>query len=275
MIPVAIGVTVGKIVYDMQKSDKLNEQAEKKTMKSFARIADAQNAQREAEDTMNHAVLRLANRKRAVLSTSMKDFLNLYERLIKINFTDSEGIKELQGFSLLEAEGLHAQVSLIHNMPASPVITKNMVVGWLFGGGFGAVTSSIVDDAERSLDQACIQSKQANAIVQQAETINLAYQAITERANRMTEVLTKLNILMVKGLQQSNAIVEKNGIDKKNYTLDDRKSLAACINLAGAVKTVLDVPIIDKNGELTQKSLETIHYGEQCLQAMEFVISNM
>lgn len=85
----------------------------------------------------------------------------------------------------------------------------------------------------------------------------------------MTDILTKLNILFYKGIQESERIIERNGYDKYKYTEDERKSLAVCINMAGAVKGILDAPIIDKNGEITQKSLEAISKGEKCLQLLD------
>jgi len=267
-------LVAGKAVYDMNKSIKLDEQAEKKSMKAFGKIADAQITQKEAEESMNNAVLRLANRKKAVLSTSMNDFLNVYEKLMKINFTESEGIRELGDFSPAIAKELHTQISMVKNMPKMPAITKNVVVGYLIGGVVGAITSSVVNDSQRNLDLARIQSRQADVIAQQAQGISLAYQAVTERASLMTDVLTKLNVLFVKGIKYTSALIEARGLDKRSYSLEERRSLAACVNLAGAVKDILDVPIIDRDGEITKKSLETIQFGEQCLQAIDFAMTN-
>ena len=275
MLTEALIVTAGKVVYDMHKSDKLNEQAERRSKKSFSRIADAQIAQKEAEEEMNNAVLRLTNRKRAILSTSMKDFLEVYEKLIKINFLESDGVRELGEFTPAVVEDLHTQISAAQNMPQMPVITKNVVVGWLLGGLFGAVSSSIVDDSKRNLDLARMQSRQADVIAQQSKGVSLAYQAVTERASSMTEVLTKLNMLFVRGVRYTGALIEERGGDKRNYTLEDRKSLALCVNLAGAVKSILDAPIIDREGKITQKSLETIQLGERCLQEIDFAMKGM
>lgn len=270
-----IAVTVGKVVHDMRESDRLNEQAERKSVKSFSRIAEAQIAQKEAEETMNNAVLRLVNRKKAILSTSMRNFLEVYEKLIKINFLESDGIRELGEFTPAIVEDLHTQISAVQNMPQMPVITKNVVVGWLIGGLFGAVSSSIVDDSKRKLDLARMQSRQADVIAQQSKGVSLAYQAVTERAASMTDVLTKLNMLFIRGIRYTNALIEEKGGDRRNYTLEDRKSLAVCVNLAGAVKSVLDAPIIDREGKITQKSLETIQLGERCLQEIDFAMKGM
>ena len=60
------GLILAKVVYDMYKSDQLNEQAENRNIKSFSRIAEAQIAKQEAEEFMNNSVLRLINRKKAI-----------------------------------------------------------------------------------------------------------------------------------------------------------------------------------------------------------------
>lgn len=274
MIVEGLGIAVVKAAYDMHKSDKINEQASKKMVRSYSKIAEAQGDQKEAEERMNKAVLRLVNRKKAILSTSMQDFLNLYEKVIKINFTESDGIRELEYFSLTEVEELHTQISVARNMPSMPSITKNMIVGYLLGGVMGAITSSIVDDSQKALDLAKIQSKQADMLAQQAQIVSLSCYAVQERANYMTDVLTKLNILFVRGIQYTEGLIEKLGLDKRSYSQEDRKSLAACINIAGAIKSILDVPIIDQEGELTKKSMQAIQLGEQCLQAIDFAMSN-
>lgn len=275
MDPILGGVVLGKIIYDMHKSDQLNEQAERKNHKALKRIAEARAEQALAAETMEKAVLRLTNRKNAVLTTTMDSFLNLYQRIIKINFTESEGIQELGSFTPTVVNEMQMQISIIRNLPETPTITKNVVIGYLVGGIVGAVTSSIVDDSKRNLEQARIQAKQAEAIATQAETIGLAYQGITERVRRMADVLTKLNILFYKGIQESEKLIEKNGTDKCKYTEEERKTLAACINMAGAVKSILDTPIIDKDGVVTQKSLEAISYGERCLQMIDSTINQM
>ena len=249
----------------MRESDRLNEQADRRIRKSLNRLADAHAEQKKTEELMETAVLRLTNRKNAVLTSTMDDFLGLYEKIIKINFTESEGIKELGQFVPAVVGEMKMQITTIRNIPKTPTITKNVVIGYLIGGLAGAVSSSIVDDSKRALSQARIQAKQAEAAATQAETIGLAYQGIIERVNRMTDVLTKLNILFYKGIQESKQVIEKNGTDKGRYSEQDRKVLAACINMAGAVKSILDTPIIDREGELTKKSLEAITRGEKCL----------
>ena len=264
-----------KIINDLKTSDELNEQARKKNIRALSRVAEAQIEQKDAESAMNQEILRLYNRKKAILSTSMDSFLHLYEKIMKINFTETEGIIELKIFTPEIRKEIYTDINTARSTAPMPVITKNVVVGLLLGGLTGAITSSIVDDSQRNLDEARIRARQAEAVALQAQTISLSYQGITERVKRITDVLTKLNILFVKVIRYSNELIDKNGIDKSRYSFSDRQSLAVCINLAKAIKDLLDAPIIDQNSEVSQKSLEAVQKGEQCLQAVNDAISNI
>ena len=264
-----------KIINDLKTSDELNEQARKKNIRALSRVAEAQIEQKDAESAMNQEILRLYNRKKAILSTSMDSFLHLYEKIMKINFTETEGIIELKNFTPEIRKEIYTDINTARATAPMPVITKNVIVGLLLGGLTGAITSSIVDDSQRNLDEARIRARQAEAVALQAQTISLSYQGITERVKRITDVLTKLNILFVKGIRYSNELIDKNGTDKSRYSFSDRQSLAVCINLAKAIKDLLDAPIIDQNSEVSQKSLEAVQKGEQCLQAVNDAISNI
>lgn len=264
-----------KIIHDLKTSDELNEQARKKNIRALSRVAEAQIEQKNAEATMNQEILRLYNRKKAVLSTSMDSFLHLYEKIIKINFTETEGIIELKSFTPEIRKKIYTNINTARATAPMPVITKNVIVGFLLNGVTGAIISSIVDDSQRNLDEARIRARQAEAVALQAQTISLSYQGITERVKRITDVLTRLNILFVKSIRYSNELIDKNGIQKSSYSFSNRQSLAVCVNLAKAVKDLLDAPIIDQNSEVSQKSLEAVQIGEQCLQAVNNTISNI
>ncbi len=265
-------LALGKMIYDVKKADSLNEQATRKSVKAFTKASEAELAREQSQEVMEKAVVKLMNRKKAVLCTSMDSFLKLYERIIEINFTEGDGIKELEGFFPSLIEETYMQISTAGKISDKSVITKNFVAGYLMGGLMGAMVGSLVDDAQYKLDTARIVAKQAEATAIYEDTISLSCQAITERVKRMTEVLTKLNFFFDKSIRHTNEVIDKNGAVKNNYSKEERKGLAICINLAGAVKNVLDAPIIDENGEITKKSMEAIVNGEKNLEKINNLI---
>jgi len=51
-------------------------------------------------------------------------------------------------------------------------------------------------------------------------------------------------------------IIEKEGVDFSQFTSASKKKVAACASLAGSIKAVLDTPILDESGALTEESLK-------------------
>lgn len=264
--------TLGIIAKNVNDSEKMDEQAVKKNIKSFTKVSEAELNQSKEAETMVKATVKLSNRKKAVLSTTMDSFVSLYGRIKKINFIESDGIKELDLNLPKMVEEINTQITVVGNINNPPTITRNVVIGWLTGGIVGALAGSLTDDAKRNLDTARLQARKAEAAVAQIETVTLAYKAITERVNRMADALTKLNYLFMKSIQHTNEIIDKNGQDKTMYSKEERRDLGICVNLAGTIKNMIDAPIIDEKGELTELSIRAVLNGENCLKQLNSIL---
>ena len=67
-------------------------------------------------------------------------------------------------------------------------------------------------------------------------------------------LLLKLNAIfepLVIGLEQ---IITENGTDFSRYTPQQKATVAAGLSIAGAIKAVLDTPILSEDGNLTEES---------------------
>jgi hypothetical protein len=257
---------LGKVVNDFRQSDKLSSQASEKNLKSMNQIEEARAAQRLKQEEARQAMIRLGNRKKGILSSSMKKFLGVYEQLKKINFVVTDGIAELSNLPSTLTEELSGQILYVSTHMTEKELISTFVFNSLIWGVAGGISTSIKKDSQRKLDMAQARAKQARAIAEQTTTIGLAYEAVFERANRITDVLTKLNLLFLKSLSNTQDIIEKNGTDKNNYSLQERESLAICINLAKAVKSIIDTPLLDESGKITIQSLKAIENGQNYLQ---------
>ncbi len=241
----------GKYIHDMMKSDKLEQQAVDKTIRSLDKLSKAQAERNAAKECMNQEVIRFGNRKRGILFSSMQQFVDLYKKIIKINFSKKEEAAIFKNFSVIEQSEMELNVKMVQKDIKTPGPTKNVVAGCLVGGVgglsgsirnlslgassiaamgagafVGAVSSSIVDDSKRKLDMANIEAKRARMLAIQNNSIELAYDAITQRVTRMTDVLTKLNVMFVKSIHNTEKIIDKNGVDKRNYSKADREQLS-------------------------------------------------
>lgn len=49
-------------------------------------------------------------------------------------------------------------------------------------------------------------------------------------------------------------IIKERGTDFRNFTDEEKKVVASAMSMAGAIKAVLDTPILDDDGNLTKES---------------------
>lgn len=91
----------------------------------------------------------------------------------------------------------------------------------------------------------------------------------------MTDVLTKLNVMFVKSIHNTEKIIDKNGVDKRNYSKADREQLATCIDLAVTIKKFIDAPIVDEEGKVTKKSEEVLMLGNTCINQVNETLNQI
>lgn len=65
------------------------------------------------------------------------------------------------------------------------------------------------------------------------------------------------------------AVVKERGTDYREYGEKDRKTIAMALATAGAVKAVLDTPILTKEGAVTKESLAVYEKVEAFLPKVE------
>ena len=110
-IPWGLALSIGKVTYDLTKSDKIQAEADRKNEKSILRIINAGGEMKAAEEKMNAAVKKLMNRKNGILSGTMKKFLDLYENKITIIFKENKSIINSDFFSTTQLDNLSFQIS--------------------------------------------------------------------------------------------------------------------------------------------------------------------
>jgi hypothetical protein len=265
-----VALTVGKVISDLYESDKLDESANNKSLKAMNRMEEAKAAQRLKQEDAKQSMLRLGNRKKGILNSSMKQFLDLYSQLKKINFIETDGVRELLDLPAGFTEEVSGQIIYASQPMTQSETVSTFLVNGVFFGFFGGVSSVMKKDSERNLQMAGVRAKQARAIEMQAQTVSLAYDAIIERSNLITDVLTKLNVFFIKSLNHTQSIIEKNGLDKQQYSGEERQALAVCVNLAVAIKKIIDTPLLDEDGQIMEQSKAAIEMGHQCLQMVNY-----
>lgn len=153
MIPVVLaGAAIVKTAYDMHQSSQMDERAEKRSVKAMTLMAESKVEREEMEKKVKASLLKLANRKKAILQTSMVSFLNVYTRIKKVNFIESDGIKELDSITpeLLKETEYSVSVAKESMSEAEAIVSMSLmgmgisVAGAMAGGvslGAGAIAA--------------------------------------------------------------------------------------------------------------------------------------
>lgn len=263
---------------DKLKSDAydLNCKASKKQSEALANVEKTQNL-------LQQAVIKLRDRKIGILNTSFNDFIVLYGQISKINFTESDGIAELEDFNLPQIADTSG--GCVATAPSIPLTNgqealsflKGGIVGMVFGGVGGMFFMGMrsMDKAEGQRDVAVARAnmKGARAVASECDLEASALNAIINQVNRTATLLTKLNILFRKGISQSGQEISANGFDRKKYSESQKKTLRCTISLAQTIKTILDRPIIDADNKVTEESINAIVSGEEVLVQMQEAFS--
>lgn len=253
-----------------EKSIKFDERARKKFARAYEKQAEANALINKKNKQADIALKKVINRKRGILLTSMKDFLSVYEKVMKINFKDSQGISELNK-NLMTFDNIKS-IKTMTEISVRPMNTLELVSTFLGSGGGVGLGHAMVEDSKRNLSVANKQLKAAEIVYLQAENLSKIIDILIERSENISTILAKLNRLFIKSINFTNNIISNNGFDRENYTLDDRKALMTCMNIAYTIKKIIDTPLIDKEGELAKETLNAIEIGNKFLSEMEELV---
>lgn len=269
MLPFIIGGAIGYTFYKTEKASQMDAKARKKYAKAMTVQIEAETMLKEKKGECDNALRKVANRKRGIIATSMMKFLQVYERIIKIDFHESDEIKKLNDISLLPNEIL--QIKAVAQSAVKPmsdgetlaILAKGLII---FGIG-----NSIEADAKRNLAAANAQLKISNVKKQEAETLCASLDTVIDRCEKIAEILSKINVLFMRSINHTLDIIEKNGYSCNNYSLDDRKALMTCINIASTLKKIIDEPVIDNKGQLAVETVKVIEIGNKFIKDIESI----
>ena len=129
----------------------------------------------------------------------------------------------------------------------------------IFGGviaGPALLVMGIINGSKASanLDNAYANSAKADEICEQLETVSIKCEAIRRRAYLFYNVLTRLDAYFLPLIYELENVINKEGVNYKDYSTASKKTVAAVASLAGTIKTILDTSILTEEGVLTDES---------------------
>lgn len=315
-----VGSTI-KAAMDANKAKHLNLSANEIVQNS----TDWINAQRNA---CGKSLQQLGEEKQFVLSSTVHDFLDTFQKIKNVDFKDTEDLEELTKFHIDEATftemrslvifarslaqggiagtaggafvafGAYGAAQALAVASTGTAITTlsgaaatNATLaffggGSLAAGGLGMAGGTVVlgglvagpalmvmglvagNAAKKNLEKAYTNQAEANQIASQLYSAGLQCEAIRRRTYMFYDLLARLDTYFLPLIYKMEEIVEKEGDDYRNYSIESKKTIASCASVAVSIKTVLDTPLLTDDGLLTEESKEKATSIEDFLDKM-------
>ncbi|MBR1805957.1 MAG: hypothetical protein IJ774_06150, partial [Selenomonadaceae bacterium] len=147
--------------------------------------------------------------------------------------------------------------------------TEQTLGTFLFSWEYGGIGGAIKKDARINLDIAQTRSDEAEVIAHNIDTARIAVEGINDKAESVLKLLTQMNALLLKSIQHTSTLVDRNGFDVERYSDADIDDVMNCCNFAVAVSDVLKAPLFDANGKLSRQVDETLSTGNEQVKKIQ------
>ena len=264
MVPLIIGGLALHTFSGVWTADNYNREARQVNYEAFTLVEAAARKLRAQYEKVESTMLKLANRKRAVMSSSLPKFVAVHERIVQINFSRRLSDNVIRSLTL-RPENLSAINQMI-SVSGVQMSTEQTLGTFIFGGLIGG---AIKKEARINLDVAYTRSDEAEVIAHNIDTARLAVEGINDKADSVLKLLTQMNALLLKSIQHTSTLVDRNGFDVERYSDADIDDVMNCCNFAVAVSDVLKAPLFDANGKLSRQVDETLSTGNEYVKKIQ------
>ncbi len=143
------------------------------------------------------------------------------------------------------------------------------VLGGLVAGPALAVLGFVVGaKASKNLDAANANWAKAKEFEEEMKTAADLCNGIRRRSAMFNRFLIRLQTIFDPLVYEMTKIIEQRGTDFRTFSDDEKKCIASAMSLAGAIKAVLDTPILDEAGNLTQESGVIVENTQEKIEAI-------
>ena len=267
-LPLILGAgAVGFVVNRLMAADSNNARASRMTTRALNQMGETQRKLAIQQETTAKSLLKLANRKRGVVKSSIEPFLNIYQQIMQLDMDEVDPEQKGRWNKLIN-QGVPTMKHMI-TVSGAAMSDKELIVNMLFSFKHGGIIGSIVKDSEIEVQLARARKRQAAAISEKMQNEAAVLEGIATEAEAHAGLLAKLNVFFLKSISHSADIIQRNGTNRASYSRDDRAALMTCINLAGAVYDILQTPLFDEDGNIHQEIEKTLAMGEQYLVMLQ------
>ena len=240
--------------FDMLRADK-NAIADNIINMAFKQLSNAESELQKLESMTIRSMEKLANRKKMILAITIKKFIHIYERMMAVDFIESDNVYPLNHNYLddnfideLRSRIVASEFSMNYNQ-----IIYTYLVGTLKGRSYLDIESNIM--LKKSEYNPWVKNKQSQ----------ISMDDFYMHSEKFSLVLAHLNLHFRTGLDKSEQIIDRNGNDRTKYSDEDKQCIRNCLNLADTINLLIDAPMFNEAGILSEKSLQAILQGNESL----------
>lgn len=260
-----VAASVVKFFYSANKSLEIDEKALKRYAEAFEKSEEARILIRKKAEYTDKRLGNVAKKKRAIVQNTVPRFVKVYGQIQRIDLENKVSVNEI---AIQQSANKLVAINSISISVKKDFTDKELVCGWITKG-LGKLMEM---DSERYLSAANNQMRQANVVYSQAQSVGEIYDAIVARADRIANLLMTMNALFIKSIEETEKVINKNGLNVRNYNDFDIGVLMTCVNMAAAMSDVIDVPVVDEEGIICESGIEMIETGEKYISKMKQLI---
>jgi len=260
--------TVG-LFMDMWQADKYEREARNVNYEAFSMVEAAIRKRNSQCEKLDSTLIKLANRKKGIMSGTLPKFVAVHEKVVQINFSKrllAEAIRNLA----LRPENLSSMNQMI-SVSGVNMSTKETLGTFLFSLEYSGISGAIKKEARINLDVAYTRSDEAEVIAHNIDTERIAFEGINDKAESVLKLLAQMNALLLKSIQHTSEIINRNGFNVEYYSNADIDDIMNCCNFAVAVSDILQAPLFDSNGKLSTQINKTLSTGNEYIKKMQAV----
>jgi len=135
-----------------------------------------------------------------------------------------------------------------------------MVLGGLVAGPALLVLGSVVGaKAGKNLDNAKFNAAETDIYCEQYENGTIQCISIRRRTYMFYTLLARLEVSFLHLISEMDNIIRNEGIDYSRFTAENKKKIASAAATAVTIKSILDTPLLNEDGSLTESSEQVIN----------------
>lgn len=260
--------TVGFFM-DIWQADKYEREARNVNYEAFSLVESAMRKRNSQCEKLDSTLRKLANRKRGIMGGTLPKFVVVHEKIVRINFSGRLSTDAFRNLAL-RPENLSRMNQMI-SVSGIQMSDREILGTFLFSFEYGGIGGAIKKDAKINLDVAYTRSDEADVIAHNIDTERIAVAGITDKADAVLKLLAQMNALLLKSIQHTSAIIERNGFDADCYGDADIDDIMNCCNFAKAIADMLKAPLFDSNGKLSRQIDAALSTGNEYIRKMQAV----